>query len=241
MKNTALSLLLLSVIPAIEAKDKVGEVAIGLVQTGMELSTMQNDQPLPSEKNLRRDLYWKDKYNPYYYLLDGFSFDYYIPVLKNHQKVLEGKIALGENGLHSKGMISGLLLSTLSAITCYAAYAAYVKNGVFAAMDKPGKAQEWITNSMLFGAFSTLFAAAAGKKFYKVSRYAERLVERLERDKRILAVLEKEKAHFDSKKQKDSISGAVDTLVTGFTNALNNAVQSFTHPYINNENVPVDN
>ena len=53
--------------------------------------------------------------------------------------------------------------------------------------------QDLMNGCIVMGLFSALFAAAAANNFYKVVRYAERLAERLERYKKILALLEKEK------------------------------------------------
>ena len=50
---------------------------------------------------------------------------------------------------------------------------------------------------MILGAVSTLLAAIAGTQFDRVYRHAERLVERLERDKRIIVALERVKVARD--------------------------------------------
>lgn len=199
MKNKVLAMLLVSLIAGINGDDDSGQLAVAFAQTGVQLYAVnqQYESVLPSEKNFRRHLYWLDKHNPRYYMLDKFPFDYAITIIADHIKVLEGKIARKENGLKSTGLRVGAAVTTLSGMCAGASYICYQAAKKITFNDivpQETYCQQQRFNSVSFGVFSAIFAAGAISQLYKTYHYAQRLVDRLERDKRILAILEREKA-----------------------------------------------
>lgn len=237
MKNKVFALLLMASVGGFKANDDAAQLAVTLAQLGTEtyMANQKHQASLPSRKNLLRQLFWMFEHNPAFYKLDDFrkNFDYYIASLTDHIKVLENKIALKENGLKSSGMFTGLTASGLSALCAYASY--FFFNERKNLLVNPGKAIFIVgSNPSLdlmfavvgFGLTSALFAAAAGKKFYKVSCYAERLVERLERDKKFLAILEEEKALLVSKKVDNTTETAISNLLNSIVGAINSVVKN---------------
>lgn len=152
-------------------------------------------QLLPSEKNFRRRLYWLDKNNPRYCLLDGFqeNIDYYIAVLTDHIKVLEDKIAQKRNGLISRSMLRATAFSALSILCGVGAYYIHKTRPTSTKNKQMLDLFEGLALIHL-GIPIALFSAAAIGQFKRVLNYTERLMERLARDKRILDVLKREKA-----------------------------------------------
>jgi hypothetical protein len=142
-----------------------------------------HEPSLPSEKYLRRQLYWLYRYNPHILELAHFPVDYFIHSLTDHIKVLENKMVHKRTGLRSNAMMRGTLFSAFSALWGYLAHDVYTKN------IKMKKSHEVIPVIML-GTVSAFLATVAGIQFDRAYRYAERLLDRLERDKRILVVLE---------------------------------------------------
>jgi len=215
MKNVFVVLLAI-LVSSINADDDIGQLTITFAQTGTQVcfAGQKQHQRLHNERSFRREIYWYDRHNPRYYLLERFPFDYVITIISDHIKVLERKILLKQTGLKSNGMCIGTIVSLLSAIPGCAAYASYQKSKGCAA----DKYEEWIMNTIVFSLVSAIFMAIAGSHFHKVSRYAERLIERLERDKRILAVLEREKAVKDS----NCTNNYTDTA--GLNNLVNSVV-----------------
>jgi hypothetical protein len=199
MKNKVLAMLLVSLIAGINGDDDSGQLAVAFAQTGVQLyaANQQYEHFLPSEKNFRRHIYWLDTHNPRYYMLDKFPFDYAIAIISDHKEKLEGKIARKENGLKSAGLRVGAMVSILSGMCAggsYICYQASKKITSNSAVLKEIYSQNQKFNSVSFGVFSAIFAAAGVTQLYKTYHYAQRLVDRLERDKRILAILEREKA-----------------------------------------------
>jgi hypothetical protein len=147
---------------------------------------------LPNEKNFRKRLYWLDQYNPYYFLLDSFQddFDYCIAVLTDHIKVLENKIAQQASKFKSMAMLRGIVFSGLSTLCGAGAYQSYKTKDNYSVW---GSSYNAIDSVVWLGITTAMFAATAGTQFYKVYCYSERLIARLERDKRILDVLKREK------------------------------------------------
>jgi hypothetical protein len=143
---------------------------------------------LPSERYLRRQLYWLYKHNPHCLELANFPVDYFITILAEHAKVLECKIAEKRSGLASHAMFRGLVLSGFSSLWGYVGYDCYKKR---ASSEDP---QGAVIATAIIGAVSALLGAIAGTEFDRVYRYNERLVIRLERDKRIITALERVKA-----------------------------------------------
>ena len=189
-------LLIVGCIGVVKANDDSGQLAVALAKTATNVygASSQHNQSLPTQRNLLRTVYWLDKHNPHFYKLHQFqeNFDYYIVALTDHIKELEGKIALGKSGLTSWGMVKGIGLSGLSALSGYTAYflhqARYMNKG--ASFHARQNLMEAVV-SMSF--VSAIFAVVAIQQFHKVARYAERLVERLERDKRLLVNFQNEK------------------------------------------------
>ena len=241
MKNKVLVMLLAAFVGGINANDDAGQLAVALAQTGVQLyaADQKNQQSLPNESNFRKRLYWLFEHNPLFYKLDGFQkdFDYYIAVLIEHIKALEGKIALKQNGLKSKGMRAGVVISALSALSGYGAYFCYAARkaikadaALYGASISARLSQDAMNNAVVFGVASALLAAAAGSQFYKVSRYAERIVERLERDKRILTVLEQEKAGKDAKEAQKISNSPAEEAIAKLMNAIVSAINSVVQP-----------
>src|SRR5579863_3579340 len=137
---------------------------------------------LPSERNLRRQLYWLYLYNPRILEIKDFPVDYFIDTLTDHIKVLEHKIAAKQTGLRSGAMVRGTIFAAFAAVWGYAAHEAYKKSLHHA---------EEFGSVVILSAVSAILATLAGTQFDRVYRHAERLVERLERDKTICAVLER--------------------------------------------------
>ena len=180
---------------ALEAGIDSNDLLIPFAEVGVYMYEAKEcyDKLLPNEKNLRKRLYWLDKHNPYYFLLDSFQddFDYYIAVLTDHIKVLENKIAQQASKFKSTAMVRGMALSGISTLCGAGAYQSYkTKDNYFVW----GPSYRAIDSVVWLGIATAMFAATAGTQFYKVYRYAERLMARLERDKRILDVLKREKA-----------------------------------------------
>lgn len=189
MVNKVFIILLAALVGNINASDndQVSTEIVTFDGSDMQSASAHHSQvKLLSEKSLRKQLYWLDKNNPFFYKLDSFQkdLDYYIAILTEHIKVLENKITTKRSCLKSTGMIYGLFASGLSGLCAYGAYSCYHK----------AAPQDKLVSSIVVAAMSAVYAGIAGNQFYRVSRHAERLVERLERDKRILAILEKEKA-----------------------------------------------
>jgi len=141
------------------------------------------EQYLPSEKNLRRKLYWLYNYNPRALEIKDFPLDYFINILTDHIQTLESKILHKRTGLNSGAMLRGTILAAFSAVWGSVAYNAYTKNLKAGSRDS--------VEVIILGAVSAMLATFAGTQFDKVYRHAERLLERLERDKQIRAVLER--------------------------------------------------
>ncbi len=146
-----------------------------------------HEPSLPSERYLRRQLYWLYRCNPRILELAQFPVDYFMKSLTDHIKVLENKIVQKRSGLRSNAMMRGSLFSLFSALWGYVAHDVYTKS------IKKGNSQE-IAAVFMLGAVSAFLATIAGTQFDRAYRYAERLLERLERDKRIFASLKEIKA-----------------------------------------------
>jgi len=224
MKNRFLIVALATLFSAIKGHDSTSEqLTVALAQTGTELyfAHQAHEKSLASAKNYRKRLYWLFENNPLFYKLDGFQkdLDYYIAILTDHIKVLEGKIVLKENGLKSAGMRSGALGSAMSLACGAASYICFAQSKKLPIAAGP----DFMIGAVNFGVISALFAAIAGNQFYKVSRYQERIIERLERDKKILAVLQKEKAELDAKKATDTaekVNNGLNAIITAVTSAI---------------------
>lgn len=204
MKNRFFSLLLLILVGTSRSNDDAAQLTLALTQIGVDAynAHQQTQQSLPNEKNFRKMLYWMSENNPFFYKLDVFKkdFDYYVTVLARHIETLEHKIALKQSGLESTGMGEGLVSVVLAGLCGYTSYYFFnarkalqsFEEGRYADLTRP-QSLILMLSTVTFGLLSAIFASTAGTKFYKVYRYADRLIERLERDKKLLALLEQEK------------------------------------------------
>jgi hypothetical protein len=200
VKNKVLGLLLIACVVPSNAND--AQIMLS-VCAGADLSIKgEKDGRLVSEKEMRRRLYWQDVYNPHYYLLKDFPFDYYIAILSDHITYLENQISLQKSGLKSNAMLDGALSATASACMGYVTYAFYV-------IDSQDKVPGYMIPVVTMGGFATFCALVAAQRFHKASCYAERLVQRLDRDKRILATLKKAKTGLIVKKVDDVVDNVV--------------------------------
>jgi len=196
MKSKILIILLSTFFSVVKADNISSHVIVVTTQCGTNVQLQEEEQRekvfFRSEKYFRRGLYWMEKYNPLFFKLHKVrkDIDYYIAILTEHIKLLENKIMLRQNGLHSNAMFVGILISLFSTLLACTSYKTF--------QDSRGldldKSQEGMIGAVILGVTSTVFALVAGNEFYKVYRYAERLIGRLERDTRILAILEREKA-----------------------------------------------
>lgn len=213
MKNKFLALLLTSMVVSVSAHYHSSHLAVSFDQDVYQCYGDQNhycsDRFLPSERCLRRQLYWLYRYNPHCLELVNFPIDYFITVLAEHIKTLEIKIVEKESGLYSNAMLRGTALSSFATLWGYCAYDSYIKRASSA--DPQGA----VISTVILGAATTLLAAIAGSQFHKVYRHDERLVGRLERDKQILAALEKIKASRD---------GSVGTVAASSLNMVNSVI-----------------
>lgn len=202
MKIKSFGWLLLALSGAMQASLDGDKLMVSFAQNGAYLCATNEgySQSLPNEKNFRRRLYWLDLHNPHYYLLDSFQddFDYYIAVLTDHIVVLENKIAAQTSKFKSMGMVRGVGFSALSALCGVGSYCSYT--GTIWR-----QSQKEVNSTVGLGIMTAMFATVAANQWYKVYRHAERLVERLERDKRILDILKREKA---AKHLKDMMKAA---------------------------------
>jgi len=177
--------------------DSGAHIAVALANNAARVYSAAEAQKRsePSERNFRRNIYWLDKNNPNFMRLSTFKKDisYYIPTFADHIKLLEEKIVANKSGLTSWAMIKALLTSTLSGLSSYSFYHLYKNPGfLFSYTDKRLHADALVT----CGIFTVLFGGLAVHYLNKVRKYKDRLIERLERDKRLLAAFEKENAEF---------------------------------------------
>lgn len=176
-----------------------------------------------SESDVRETIYWLEKNNPSFYKKESFQkdLDYYIAIFTNDIKYVEEKIAQNKAlegvslfkkdnvagrsfrvGLVASGVSAALLISSCVALKS-------IPDGAFFAL--------------LGAMFSTVPAIVAADNFDTAFHYEERLVKRLERNKRILTLFEAEKAarqvaHLNSiitEEAAAKILEAVKTVVEG--------------------------
>ncbi len=220
MKNRFLIVLLTTVISLVNANnnDTAEQLTTTFAETGavLYLAHQEQEKSLQSEVNYRKKLYWLFENNPHFYKMDRFqkNLDYYIAILTDHIKVLEGKIALKRTGFHTANMGQGILAQTLSIVSGYASYSCFNHSK---ALSNDLLRQESMYAAVGWGVASAMLAVVAGNRFYKVSRYQERLGKRLERDKKVLAVLQQVKADQESKQNsaiKEKVGSVIQSLVT---------------------------
>lgn len=205
MKIKSFGWLFLALSGAMQAGLDSDKLMVSFAQNGAYLCSANEGyyQSLPNEKNFRKRLYWLDVHNPHYYLLDDFQddFDYYIAVLTDHIVVLENKILQQTSKFRSTAMVRGIGYSALSALFGAGSYYSYITRNDVRWLGS----QEAVNSSVGLGLMTAMFTAVAATQFYKVYRHAGRLIERLERDKRILDVLKQAKA---AKQLKDVMKAA---------------------------------
>lgn len=149
-----------------------------------------------SESDIRERIYWLEKNNPSFYKKESFQkdLDYYIAIFANDIKYVEEKIAenkalagvslFKKDNVAGRSFRGGLVASGVSAALLISAYVGLKNIG---------------KNDIGFlgffcGIFSPLIATVAADNFAIAFHYEERLIERLKCNKRILALLEAEKA-----------------------------------------------
>ena len=192
---------------------------------GDNSSLMHESHPdfWPTEKSFRRRIYWMVENNPLFYKLDVFqrNLDYYVGIIAEHMKVLEAKIERKESGLNSNAMRITVLVSFLATIFGTASYKHY---GYSKAC--PTQAEQYIGNAVVFGLLGAFFTAATFCQGKKVYRYSERLLERLERDKRILTLLSAAKEEREATKEHTMADRVADKLETSLSKVIVNTMHS---------------
>lgn len=197
MKNKFLSVLLVLVATNGIANNDSGELAVALAQSAAQIyvAADNNSQSQPTQKNYLKRVSWLYKHNPHFYKLHSFKEDapYYLAALPDKINELEDKIAAKKSGLQSNAMLKGVITTAISALSGYAAYFMYQQrnNRTFISSLR---SQDLMTGCVVMSLVSALFAAVAANNFHKVIRYADRLLERLDRYTKILELLENEKA-----------------------------------------------
>jgi len=181
----------------------------------------QHEKLIKTEKNARYWLYQNDLYNPYYFKLETLPFDYFIAVLTDHIKKLEEKIAQGHTWQNSSSQYSTYLTSGLCGLMMLGVYKSYT-------LSFNKEYEGYIALAMQLGFMGTFCAVISAQKIYKLYRYKERLVERLNRDQRILSVLQNEKGEREAKANNAAAATAVNVatnIVTAIGQAIGTAVK----------------
>lgn len=198
MRNKVFSLLLMVVATnAIGKNDSDGELIVALARNAAEIymAVDHHKKSQPTQKNYLKRLGWLYKNNPCFYKLHSFREDlpYYLAAIPLKIKELEDKIIAKKTGLTSSAMCKGMITTGISALCGYATYFIYQQrksNGNFCWFTS----QELAYGQIGMGLLTVLFAAIAAQNFEKVIHYSKRLADRLERYKKILALLENEHA-----------------------------------------------
>ena len=202
MKKRLLSLLSFAVTATIIANNDSGELAVALAQSAAQIYVAADNahQSQPTQSNYLKRLSWLYKNNPHFYKLHSFKEDlpYYLAAVPEKIKELEAKITAKKSGLTSRAMARGSVTTVISALCGYAAYFIYQQRKSNNMSTKYPMVSQVLSQEYMYGCvgmslLTALFAVATADNFYKVVRYAERLAERLERYKKILVLLEKEK------------------------------------------------
>jgi hypothetical protein len=120
-------------------------------------------------------LYYLDKTSSLTEKIATLDLDYYIGVLYNHIQLLNHKIQTKQNGWTSKSFGNGLCFLALSGLF-----------GIIPFVERPKDP------SIAFTLLALPFFLIASESFYKAARYQQRLIQRLERDKRIYRKLQAE-------------------------------------------------
>lgn len=165
--------------------------AMFLVEEGKDHAT--------AERFYRTMLYKLAANNPHFYLLDSVRTNkqFYIHVLQDHVEKLQGKIDAHQTGLRSWSLFKGLFALGVGSFYGWWSYRTYLKPSSESLQfgSHHREAQKWDDERigfMIASGLSMLGCTAFGAMFLrKVFRYRERLFERLERDKSLLAALEK--------------------------------------------------
>lgn len=118
--------------------------------------------------------------------------EYFIAIIKKHIEKLEDKLQKKPNSLFSKSMLKGSLGLVFAAISA-TAFSWFYKRKVYSHSPAAYQWEDDRSQALVSSGVSTLGCSAfAAWYFYKIARYAERVKERLERDKAILKLLEEE-------------------------------------------------
>jgi hypothetical protein len=222
MQNKLLGLLLVVVATnAIERNDS-GELAVALAQNAAQIymAVDNHKKSQPTQGNYLKRVSWLYKNNPCFYKLHSFREDlpYYLAAIPLKIKDLENKIIAKKTGLTSNAMLKGVITTGISALCGYSAY-------VIRQQRKNSIHYLWQSQELAYGyagmcLLTALFAALAVQNFDKVIHYAKRLTERLERYKKILALLESEQ----TRSGEGSIDAAAIKLMKVVVEAINVAV-----------------
>lgn len=193
MNNKLILCLLVSLVGTVESKN-IAQFAVALTQNDAQAASQMHQRFVPTEKTYRKALSWLFKNNPQFYTLKGFQqyLDYYTTVLPEHIKTLEGKIKYKKSIFRRHGMLPSVIFSTLSSLTGYGVYQMLQESKKASFMDNDPATV--VLGGVTCGLISVICAAIAAKKLYKVYSYKDRLEDRLDRDKSLLAILEQEKA-----------------------------------------------
>lgn len=211
MKKNLLFLLFIGLNSFIAADDSAVQYGMAFNQNGdsqfFAAQEIRQEYYL-SERAARHELYYNDIHNPHHYKLKDFNFDYSIAIIQDHIKVLENKVLEGKTYLDSRGLRIGSVIACFSAFMGYNSYKCHTRGD---------------EGFLGLGIMAGVLATGAGIQFYKVSRYAERLIERLQRDRRILAKLYEEKA-ISEKSKLDYVNQAAVNAVAGVVAAIANVI-----------------
>jgi hypothetical protein len=163
------------------------DTQVSYVNTQLCMDRLERQQcyaaSLPTEKNMRRMLYWLVRNNPHWFMLDRYQkdVDFYITILLDHIKILEAKLLHKINGFSSMALRRGVVITVFGALWGYASCQALHR---LSFMEK-----------VILSVPELFLGMIAVENFKKAYYYVERVLERLERDRRILAILEKIKAN----------------------------------------------
>lgn len=169
------------------------QVAVALANNAAHVYTAveAKERTVPSERNFRKNIYWLDVNTPHFMKLHQFKKEipFYIPTFEDHIKVLEKKIVENKNKFTSRAMVKALFLSVLSGLFGYSSYYLYKNPGLlFSYTDKTLYAEALVSCRVM----TVVFGIIALHYFNKVRTHKDRLIERLKRDKRLLAAFKKE-------------------------------------------------
>lgn len=225
MRNRVLNLLLIAIVTTNAMgnnNSNDGELVVALAQNAAQIymAVDNHKKSQPTQSNYLKRLSWLYKNNPCFYKLHSFKQDlpYYLAAIPLKIKELEDKISAKKSGLTSNAMFKGVITAGISALCGYSTYLINqqrkIKGNSFLAK------QDLAYGQVGLGLLTVLFAAVAAQNFDKAIHYAQRLADRLERYKKILALLESEQAS----NGEGTINAAAIKLMKVVVEAINVAV-----------------